>query len=598
MFCKERMTVYETLNSIYKKNDRFHNSYLITDEIICSCNLSDLKALKLIKNVLALYPKFVNGQIKFKNSIRLEDGNSFSIDDLSDEDYTLLKQLDLEQLPISVSVHIADILWLHNHDYLLAKYIEKKYLELFQVFSNNKESCLYSLHYIERTIFIAKSIHDSEYLDTVLLELIEKIKRLSDVENTDFVLYGCRILLNNGYEIPTTINKLDEIIQLCRSNPAYIENAYNLKIMCYQKLNKQKDIKYSHIQLGEYFDACADSMINENCHPLQVSSFYEKAIKEFKKAGKLDKAEEIKRKLFECKKNVSKYMQTYSEEIDLSGVCNIINSDFENLTFQESVIMLTRFVHFYTKQETENYLIDFYKQSDPFFSLLPIKILNREGQTSVTLEPLNYSNLHENENLLDQHLFYTQMLLEEKYSSPTLKLILQLIQKRYKFQEHDLEFITNDNVILPDDRKDIFKIGLYHFLNGDYYEALQILVPQTENLFRYLAEVSGDITATLEDDGTSKRKTLGKVLKLPNFVRCFDSDIMFLFRGLLNEKTGANIRNEIAHGLTSSEDAQSGAYIYFACALLRLLVLNSKDCVTVIDKNKKIQKYFNLKKVF
>lgn len=81
------------------------------------------------------------------------------------------------------------------------------------------------------------------------------------------------------------------------------------------------------------------------------------------------------------------------------------------------------------------------------------------------------------------------------------------------------------------------------FLNGEFYEAMHILAPQVENLFRNIAREVGGLTVTLKDDGSSLEKVLSSILSLPELLDCYDNDILFTFRGLLNEQAGANIRN-------------------------------------------------------
>lgn len=63
------------------------------------------------------------------------------------------------------------------------------------------------------------------------------------------------------------------------------------------------------------------------------------------------------------------------------------------------------------------------------------------------------------------------------------------------------------------------------------------------------AKTAGALTVIFENDGTSKQKTLTSIFDLPELLDCYDNDIIFLFKGLLNEQAGANIRNEIAHGI-------------------------------------------------
>ena len=126
-------------------------------------------------------------------------------------------------------------------------------------------------------------------------------------------------------------------------------------------------------------------------------------------------------------------------------------------------------------------------------------------------------------------------------------------------------------------------------LNNQEYEAIHILAPQVENLFRALAKELGAITVTLEDDGTSKEKILSSVFDLPELLDAYDNDILFLFRGLLNEQAGANIRNNIVHGLLTESATKSGACIFFICSVIRLLSYTAKECINISENSPKLK---------
>lgn len=173
----------------------------------------------------------------------------------------------------------------------------------------------------------------------------------------------------------------------------------------------------------------------------------------------------------------------------------------------------------------------------------------------------------------------------------TLKFALQYIKGVHEFQVEDLDFLTKDNPIVPSGRERIIKSAIYMFLKGQYYESMHILAPQTENLFRNIAKEVGGLTVTLENDGTSKEKVLSSIFDLPELNDCYDNDILFMFRELLNEKAGANIRNEVAHGLLSESGAASGACLYFACAVIKLLSYTSPRCYRTLKTSAKLKTF-------
>ena len=85
-------------------------------------------------------------------------------------------------------------------------------------------------------------------------------------------------------------------------------------------------------------------------------------------------------------------------------------------------------------------------------------------------------------------------------------------------------------------REDIILNGIYFGLVGDYYTSLHILAPQMENLFRTIARDVGGVTFTLENDNTSKVKVLSSVFEIDELKECYDENILFVFRALLNEQ--------------------------------------------------------------
>lgn len=136
---------------------------------------------------------------------------------------------------------------------------------------------------------------------------------------------------------------------------------------------------------------------------------------------------------------------------------------------------------------------------------------------------------------------------------------------------------------------DFYQKGIILYRNN--YEAIHILAPQVENLFRAIAQGAGGITVTLEKDGTSMEKVLSSILSLPELMDCYDNDILFIFRGLLNERAGANIRNEIAHGIISESACSTGACLYFGMAVIKLLSLTSSPYYQILKNSEKLKHF-------
>ena len=69
----------------------------------------------------------------------------------------------------------------------------------------------------------------------------------------------------------------------------------------------------------------------------------------------------------------------------------------------------------------------------------------------------------------------------------------------------------------------------------------------------------------------------------------YDNDILFTFKGLLNEQAGANIRNEVAHGLLEESDAGSGMCLFFDAAVIKLLLLTAPEAYSIYKSSERLK---------
>ena len=72
---------------------------------------------------------------------------------------------------------------------------------------------------------------------------------------------------------------------------------------------------------------------------------------------------------------------------------------------------------------------------------------------------------------------------------------------------------------------------------------------------------------------------------------CYDNDIIFTFKGLLNEKAGANIRNEVAHGIISEAACGSGVCLYFGAAVIKVLSFTSVSYYKILRNSEKLKHF-------
>ena len=358
-----------------------------------------------------------------------------------------------------------------------------------------------------------------------------------------------RYIIGKGlfyYFLKDSMNgKLNSVIN-CRN---YCCNRSGIEIPAmFFKLKKKEEATKNNLLLAKYYLDFAEGIFQNDIQgALRCVNYYQKGIKLYRDNGEPQKAEIAHKRLVEIQKEIPQIMVPFSIELDIKGVVDNIKINMEGLTFEEGLIRLTQMFVFEKQEDIKNRVIGEFKDH-PLAHMFGKSLINAQGQTVLTLPPLDIQNPEKDPHLLELHM-YQNALEKQKISGDIwMKNALAILRDTYVVENSMLDFLVKDNPIIPDGREHIFQSALRMFLNGEFYEAMHILAPQVENLFRNIAKEVGGLTVTLKDDGSSMEKVLSSILSLPELLDCYDNDILFTFRGLLNEQAGANIRNEIAHG--------------------------------------------------
>jgi hypothetical protein len=149
--------------------------------------------------------------------------------------------------------------------------------------------------------------------------------------------------------------------------------------------------------------------------------------------------------------------------------------------------------------------------------------------------------------------------------SGRIKPALHVINTEHFIHLQDLEFIVRDNPFVLAGREPIFIRGLLAGLSGDFIVATHLLVPQVENSIRHLLyHYAGEQrTSKLTDDLTQPERDLNELLYRDDVKRIMGEDLLFDLQSLLVEPGfGANLRNQLAHGLMDTDQFYQDQAIY------------------------------------
>ena len=150
------------------------------------------------------------------------------------------------------------------------------------------------------------------------------------------------------------------------------------------------------------------------------------------------------------------------------------------------------------------------------------------------------------------------------------------ISKEHSIRRRDLLFLVTNNPFIPPGHEGFYLRGIQAGFFGDCTIAMHMLIPQLEASVRNVIQQHGGLTSTRESDGTQKEKDINQLLWDEKLGTIFGQDILFDLRGILIEKCGCNMRNELAHGLMPENAFYRLESVYLWWLVIRLCWIGYK----------------------
>ena len=588
---------------IYSFLGQYNNTeYGLDYELFCNYNESDFSQ-NLDKDIFNLLAKiseigfrFTEGKIIYNPLFLYEDGSkSFYIDDLSDEDFNLLKKINNNKLSNNVKAFIADLIWTQKKYYEYSNIAINAYYELFKVLKNNIDS-KFDIEIIRRALFIAAQIKNDDFSKSCCDQIYSFI--ISDVlSHRDCFkrIYFIDILIQYDRDrLSDLIGILDKEIELSNDNLYRAEHAYKSKLKCLKVLKQPESIKLTNIALANFFVNYADCLTKSSLDDILIAKkCYIDAIELYRNNGKTQDAIFVREKVEQIEPLVVEQLQSIKVELNISSIIEEIKNDIIDLSLEECIIYFLKVVDFPRKDSLRQRIKDELKIS-PLASMIPVSIVNKTGRVLCLLDPIISIDLDADSFELDRHLAH-KLLIETQIYSLGIEYLINHIKQTFDVSPEALDFLVRDNLIVPENRRSIFKYAIYLFFNDRRYEAIHILAPQVENLFRELAKNCGGSITTIDKNGIGQVKLLKSIFETTELLECYNSDVLFLFRALLIESACGNIRNDVAHGLLDKEDIERSEYSYFFGALIKLILYTSKKAFSIIKDSNQLKQILMVK---
>lgn len=266
---------------------------------------------------------------------------------------------------------------------------------------------------------------------------------------------------------------------------------------------------------------------------------------------------------------------TQSFQVDISGVIKSIVGLFKEKPKAEVLNGLALIADWPAKGELRNRAVDTINES-VWSQIVPTVFTTAAGKHLAEKPGGVFQNEDEQELTLKAQMMQELQWHRGLIVDGGIKPALQVINGEHFITRDDLIFLVEDNPFVPPGKEGIFLRGLHAGITGDFLVAAHLLVPQVESSIRHLLThyAHEPRTSKLRDDLAQPERGLNELLYDEDVERVLGADLVFSLRALLTEPGfGANLRNNVAHGLMSADQFVEADAIYVWWVMWRICMM-------------------------
>lgn len=532
---------------------------------------NDSHILNVIAGVMSMIYKSNNSEFG-PRFIEYGVGRSFAPEDLSETDMDILRKVTQVTNSSWLRTRFAHILWSITKEYPFGQLAVAGYLDAFQ-------KSFDPVHWVS----CYESVKAAYQISTVMGRSAEAFKltrsailqKLTEMNGGDTLFLSIRLLKL----IQRDLEKADlpkyagiaEVLFHKNTDPAnenthLADESFEIVESIYKRMNRDVDTKAAKEHYASYYAVQARNLANKKD--------YFRAVLLMKKACLLyvgvnrEQVTALRLEMEQWQKLALKDMHPITTRIDVKDVADSVEQMFAGLTLREAIVQLGRVARIYKVDEVKQQLLA--EQEEQFFSsMFGNSLLNDQGQSVQELPPI--SDLDEDSDGFKKHMVRHVAERRRMFDFIPVRMAFQQLKRFGEIPEDALDFLVQDNAIIPDNRAEIIRDGLCLALNGKLYMAMHILQPQTEHIFRHLVKICGDTVTFLQKDGTEEYRPLSSLFKSEKLRECYDENVIFTFQSIMDEPAGENFRNLNGHGLLEPADGNSAGALCFVSLLIMLL---------------------------
>lgn len=480
-----------------------------------------------------------------------------------------------------LKARIADVLWIRKRDYKAAREAAAAYLASARLADG--EAWPDATDRVERAIEIAARTGQRDLIDDVLRHVEAALDGFGGGEDSFLPARLMQILQNRKAGDAARYATLAESLARASEGRGDWHKAreyWDRQAVWYKIADDGEQEMAARLRSAESYVQEADSRMGlpHGEGYMVAAHFIERAIHALRGIdGQRERITELHHRLLELQRNAVAGMKSVSHEFDASEMIAHATEAVAGKTLEESLLAFALLGHPPRIESLRKQAR--WERQNSILALMPMTFTNALGRTVARRDP---PDLGETEGEADLRIgMYktanlSRVLHVQGYILPARAQIL----REHTVRIEEMMSLVRDNPFVPQGREEFFARGLQAGFGGDFVAAAHLLIPQIENSVRYVLEQHGVLVSGLNHDGIQDEENLNGTLRntpknnyADRLTEIIGEDLVFDLRGLLIEKYGANLRNDLAHGLLDYDALNSFPSVYLWWLTLRLCCL-------------------------
>lgn len=466
---------------------------------------------------------------------------------------------------------IADVLWFLRRDYKIGETAVSAYLESAATLED-PEDWVASYDRIARALQLATMMGRNAQSYPLVIRHIEDVLARCNGEDPLFLsermmnlLQDCRRGDSAKYAV------LSEKLALKGERERDWDRArayWETKAQWHRIAKEEVEQRAAKIRAAETYVQQAEAHLSGNPPSYSLAStFLQKAIEAFRRVGDSEtRIQQLHSKLLEHQKKSVSELRHFSYDIDITDTVNKAIESVKDKSVLDAMLALATIVKPLSvdrlrSQAEEN------RKKYVLQSLFTKIYVNAFGRV-IARHPID------DEETLRADMCSLATQFQSIHVQAVIEPARRQVVSEHNVRVNDFAVMLSNHRLIQAGREMIIARGLYAGLHGDFVVATHLLVPQLEESVRYLLAQAGVIASSLDNSGVQEEIDLNRTLCSSKFAQplteMLGADIVFEMRTLLVERFGANLRNDMAHGLVDHDNFYSASASYLWWLALHL----------------------------